>query len=58
LRRTDDLQLELPIDWNEGERLDTVLDAVRDRFGAASVSRATQLGRDPGWSTPVLPEHE
>lgn len=49
---------ELPLDFDDGERLDTVLDAVRDRFGAASVSRAAQLGRDPGWSTPVLPEHE
>jgi len=53
-----DTQPELPIEWDEGARLDTVLDAVRDRFGAASVSRATQLGRDPGWSTPVLPEQE
>jgi DNA polymerase-4 len=58
LRRTDDLQPELPIDWGEGQRLDSVLDAVRDRFGATVVSRATQLGRDPGWSTPLLPEHE
>ncbi|WP_430646565.1 hypothetical protein [Agromyces sp. GXS1127] len=39
-------------------RLDTVLDEVRDRFGATSVARAAQLGRDPGWSTPVLREHE
>ncbi len=58
LGRTDSLQPELPIDWDEGARLDTVLDAVRDRFGATSVARAAQLGRDPGWSTPVLPEHE
>lgn len=58
LGRADAVQPELPIDWDEGARLDTVLDAVRDRFGATSVSRATQLGRDPGWSTPLLPEHE
>jgi DNA polymerase-4 len=58
LGRVDAIQPELPIDWEDGARLDTVLDAVRDRFGAASVSRAAQLGRDPGWSTPVLPEHE
>jgi DNA polymerase-4 len=58
LRRADDLQPELPIDWGEGVRLDTVLDAVRERFGATSVARAAQLGRDPGWSTPLLPEHE
>ena len=58
LGRSDTFQPELPIDWNDGARLDTVLDAVRDRFGASSVSRATHLGRDPGWSTPLLPEHE
>jgi DNA polymerase-4 len=58
LGRADSVQPELPLDGDEGERLDTVLDAVRDRFGAASVARAAQLGRDPGWSTPVLPEHE
>jgi DNA polymerase-4 len=58
LARADSLPLELPIDWGDTARLDTVLDAVRDRFGAASVARGTQLGRDPGWSTPVLPEHE
>jgi DNA polymerase-4 len=58
LGRTDSFQPELPIDWEDGARLDTVLDAVRDRFGATSVARATQLGRDPGWSTPLLPEHE
>jgi DNA polymerase-4 len=58
LGRADSVQPELPIDWHDGASLDTVLDAVRDRFGASSVSRATQLGRDPGWSTPLLPEHE
>jgi DNA polymerase-4 len=58
LARADSVQPELPIDWDDGLRLDTVLDAVRDRFGATSVARAAQLGRDPGWSTPLLPEHE
>ncbi|MEU1973654.1 DNA polymerase IV [Microbacterium sp. NPDC019599] len=58
LGRAEDAPPELPIDFEDGARLDTVLDAVRDRFGATSVARAAQLGRDPGWSTPVLPEHE
>jgi DNA polymerase-4 len=31
---------------------------VRDKFGATSVARAVQLGRDPGWDAPLLPEHE
>ncbi|MFE4727717.1 DNA polymerase IV [Microbacterium sp. NPDC056736] len=58
LGRADSIPPELPIDWDDGARLDVALDAVRTRFGAGSVSRATQLGRDPGWSTPLLPEHE
>src|SRR5690348_14360238 len=49
LARADSVQPELPIDWDDGLRLDTALDAVRDRFGATSVARAAQLGRDPGW---------
>jgi DNA polymerase-4 len=58
LGSADTFQPELPIDWQDGARLDTVLDAVRDRFGAAAVSRAAHLGRDPGLSAPLLPEHE
>jgi DNA polymerase-4 len=58
LGRADTQQPELPIDWDDGARLDTVLDAVRDKFGATSVARAVQLGRDPGWDAPLLPEHE
>lgn len=58
LDRADRAQPELPIDWGDEERLDGVLDALRDRFGAESVARGTQLGRDPGWSSPLLPEHE
>lgn len=58
LDRADRVQPELPIDWGDEARLDTVLDTLRDRFGGSSVSRAAQLGRDPGWSSPVLPEHE
>ena len=58
LDRADSIQPELPLDWDDGARLDDALDAVRTRFGAGSVARAAQLGRDPGWSTPLLPEHE
>jgi DNA polymerase-4 len=58
LGRADSIPPELPIDWDDGARLDVALDAVRTRFGAGSVARAAQLGRDPGWSTPLLPEHE
>lgn len=58
LSRVDEMPPELPIDWGDGHRLDTVLDSVRARFGATSVSRAAQLGRTPGIEAPLLPEHE
>lgn len=62
LTSAGEVQAELPIDWNDGARidaaLDTALDAVRDRFGSAAVTRAALIGRDPGWSAPRLPEHE
>lgn len=54
----DAVQLELPLDPHSGPALDVALDAVRGRFGAAAVHRATQLGRDQGLSVPLLPEHE
>jgi DNA polymerase-4 len=50
------VQLELPLDRHSGGELDEALDAVRDRFGAASVTRAVQLGRDYGVSVPLLPD--
>ncbi|MDN4472341.1 DNA polymerase IV [Demequina zhanjiangensis] len=58
LTRGGEVQPELPLDWNDGARIDTALDAVRDRFGSAAVTRATLLGRDPGVSAPRLPEHD
>jgi DNA polymerase-4 len=38
------------------EALDAAVDAVRDRFGCAAVTRAVLLGRDPGFSMPLLPD--
>lgn len=51
-------QLELPLGEDPREALDAALDAVRDRFGPASVTRASLAGRDPGlaaWLTPRRP---
>jgi DNA polymerase-4 len=50
------LQLELPFDAQSGTELDAALDAVRDRFGAAAVTRGTLVGRDQGWAMPMLPD--
>jgi DNA polymerase-4 len=38
------------------EALDAALDAIRDRFGSAAITRAVLLGRDPGFSMPLLPD--
>jgi DNA polymerase-4 len=47
-------QLALALDRHQA--LDIVLDDVRDRFGAESVTRAVLLGRDLGASMPMLPD--
>jgi DNA polymerase IV len=49
------IQLTLPFDRHTGD-LDTVLDDVRARFGTDALTRAALLGRDPGWSVPLLPD--
>ncbi|HET6954103.1 MAG TPA: DNA polymerase IV [Acidimicrobiales bacterium] len=50
------VQLVLPFDRRSGEALDSALDGVRDRFGTGAVTRAVHLGRDPGWTMPMLPD--
>ena len=50
------VQLELPFDVPVADSLDTALDAVRDRFGSSSVTRAASLGRDLNPSVPILPD--
>ncbi len=50
------VQLALPFDRHSGTALDVTLDEVRERFGTASVTRAVLLGRDVGWTVPLLPD--
>ena len=38
------------------ESLDAAVDAIRDRFGSAAITRAVLLGHDSGWSMPLLPD--
>ena len=49
-------QLALAFDRHGGDALDIVLDEVRSRFGSAAITRAVLLGRDQGWSVPMLPD--
>jgi DNA polymerase-4 len=55
LSGADAVQLALPFDAGRGAALDGALDAVRERFAANAVGRVALLGRDRGWSMPVLP---
>ena len=48
------VQLELPFDGADEDKLDTALDAVRDRFGGKAVTRAVYLGQDLNPSVPIL----
>ena len=54
LLEDDAIQLALPLDPRRG--LDVALDAVRDRYGAASITRAVLVGRPPDLEMPLLPE--
>jgi len=55
LERDDAIQLALSFD-PRFDQLDAALDAVRNRFGSAAVTRAVLLGRHPGIAMPVLPD--
>src|SRR4051794_29346932 len=50
------VQLTLPFGHGDGGALDAAVDDVRERFGTAAVTRAVLLGRDEGWSVPLLPD--
>jgi DNA polymerase-4 len=49
------VQLALPLDGDH-DALDTVLDEVRDRYGATAITRAVLVGRDRGFTMPLLPD--
>jgi len=50
------VQLRLQVDRHGAADLDTAVDEVRDRYGSRAVMRAVMLGRDEGWSVPMLPD--
>jgi DNA polymerase-4 len=54
LENDDAVQLALPLDPQRA--LDATLDDVRDRFGSKAITRAVLLGRDEGFSVPLLPD--
>ncbi len=50
------MQLMLPFERARDSALDAAVDEVRARFGTAAITRAVLLGRDQGWSVPLLPD--
>jgi DNA polymerase-4 len=50
------VQLALPFEGRRACALDAAVDAVRDRFGTAAITRGVLLGRDPGLTMPMLPD--
>jgi DNA polymerase IV len=54
LEDDDAIQLALPLDRHRA--LDATVDAVRDRFGTAAITRAVLLDHDEGVSMPMLPD--
>jgi DNA polymerase IV len=50
------VQLPLPFDRRGTAALDAALDEIRGRFGSDAVTRAVLLGRDQGFSIPMLPD--
>lgn len=50
------VQLALPLDRRHDPRFETAMDAVRDRFGAASLTRSVLVGHSTGAAVPMLPD--
>jgi DNA polymerase-4 len=50
------VQLALPLRGRRSRSLDAAVDDLQERFGTSAVTRAVQLGRDQGWSVPMLPD--
>jgi DNA polymerase IV len=56
LENAREVQLLLPFDGRHQEALDTVVDEVRERFGSKAITRAVLLGRETGYTMPLLPD--
>jgi DNA polymerase-4 len=52
----DDRAVQLALPYDRRHALDAALDDVRDQFGSAAITRAVLLGRDQGFSVPLLPD--
>jgi DNA polymerase-4 len=50
------VQLAFPLDRRGTIALDFAVDEIRERFGLSAITRAVLLGRETGWSMPLLPD--
>jgi DNA polymerase-4 len=53
---TGAVQLALPLDGAPPRSVDAAVDAIRERFGTAAITRGVLLGRDGGIEMPLLPD--
>jgi DNA polymerase-4 len=51
-----EIQLVLPFDRRAADALDAAIDEIRNRYGSTAVVRAVLLGRDQGFTMPMLPD--
>jgi DNA polymerase-4 len=50
------IQLALPFQDQRRKNLDLTLDAVKERFGNDAITRGVLLGREQGFTVPLLPD--
>jgi DNA polymerase-4 len=56
LENNDAVQLMLPLDPHRATALDVAVDSVRDRYGSKAIVRAALLGKEEGFTPPLLPD--
>ena len=56
LDNDDAVQLALPLHGRWVPSLDAALDDLTERFGSSAITRGVHLGRDQGFSVPLLPD--
>jgi DNA polymerase-4 len=52
----DAAAVQLVLAFERRRAIDEALDSVRDRYGTTAITRAVLLGRDQGFSVPLLPD--
>jgi len=52
----NDAPLQLPLARASGLAIDLAVDEIRNRFGLRAITRGALLGRETGWTMPLLPD--